>query len=461
MARSSHWWGGVAGTLCALGVGGGALAVDFDELVRLPKVVPEEVNDVSLVGRSLSIGSGRIIAGALGENNFQGAVYIMERSGANWMSTHRLEADDGEMDDEFGTDVDIDGDVAIVGAACDDNPAGTDAGAAYIFVRNPMTDTWSQENKFLGGAAMFGAEAGQSVAVDNGRIAYGSPNEDGMSNLEGAVYVWNRFDSPKGVIYVFEGRITPDVPVTSAQFGWSLDLEGNTMVVGAISEDQLGAGGAVYVFERISNMWQQTDRLTAPGGAPTSNFGFSVAIDGNTIAVGAPTENDNADRTGAMYFYTRTGMRGTGNWSFEQRVTASDRMEDDFMGEFVAIDGSLAVTASRGVDERGMDAGAAYLFERTGAVGSATWTEFDKLFADAPTENGQFSRALAMEGDTIAIAENQDSDQASGAGGVHMFWLLTYPYPPDPGGCPADLDGSGDVGAGDLAELLGLWGPCP
>ena len=253
-------------------------------------------------------------------------------------------------------------------------------------------------------------------------------------------------------ISAFEGFFKASNTEGDDSFGISLALseDGSTLAVGAYDEDSSGTGvgsvpnnlstnsGAVYVYRRVGAGWSFQAFIKASNTGDGDNFGVSVALsaDGNTLAVGANSEDssgrgvgtvsdEGAGNSGAVYVYTRVGAA----WSFQAFVKASNTGGGDGFGAAVALsaDGdTLAVgainedTSGAGVgspsDEALADSGAAYVFVRAGAV----WT-FQSFFkASNPGVNDFFGRSVALSGDgnTLAVGAQREGSSGTGVGSV-------------------------------------------
>lgn len=234
------------------------------------------------LGESVAISGDLIIAGAaLVEPDNTGAAYAFRFNGGQWITEHKFFASDGQDDDHFGGAVAVSGDVTVIGARLhDDN--GADSGAAYIYRYNGAT--WFEEQKLFAfdGA---GVQYGSSVAIDGATIVVGAPFPG--STLSSA-YVYT-FD---GVDWVFEQKLAPPDVQDDLQFGSSVSICGDVIVVGAANRHTNGElfSGAAYVFERQAGQWQQVETLTASDAADGQRLGASVSIDGATVLAGAPTE---------------------------------------------------------------------------------------------------------------------------------------------------------------------------
>jgi hypothetical protein len=236
---------------------------------------------------------------------------------------------------------------------------------------------------------------------------------------------------------VQQAYIKPADPNSLLYFGNSVALSGDTLVVGAPADDVIPfITQAVYVFTRTGDTWSQQARLRASHPESQDRFGFSVALDGDTLVVGAPGEDSNATRTtngnqvdnsatdsGAVYVFTRTGT----TWSQQAYIKASNTGAGDRFGWKVALAGdTLAVSApdedsnSSGVNgnqanNSTADAGAVYVFTRTGT----TWNQQAYIKASNPDSLDVFGIGLALAGDgnTLAVGAVGEDSLATGIDG--------------------------------------------
>ena len=167
-----------------------------------------------------------------------------------------------------------------------------------------------------------------------------------------------------------EAKLTASDGAASDNFGYSVAVAGDTAVVGAWGDDAKGsASGSAYVFVKPAAGWAtgtQTAKLTAADGAANDQFGYSVAVDGDTAVVGANFDDDNASDSGSAYVFTRGE---SGGWSQATKLTASDGAANDQFGHSVAVAGDTAVVGAHFDDDNGSKSGPAYAF------GIQNWTD--------------------------------------------------------------------------------------
>lgn len=310
-----------------------------------------------------------------------GAVYVFVRSGTIWIQQAYLKSTNPGTDDRFGSSIALsaDGSTLAVGAPNEDsnatgvggdsaNNVATDSGAAYVFTRSGTT--WSPQAYVKASNTGASDIFGQSVALsgDGSILVVGAPLEDSSSTgINGAL---NEAGTNPGAVYAFtrdgttwsqQAYIKASIFVNRNQFGWSVALsaDSTTLAVGANNESSiLNGAGAVFLFTHSRTDWSQQAILKASNLGTFDNFGTSVALsaDGSTLAVGAPFEDspasgingdqslDSALDAGAAYLFTRSGP----TWSQQAYVKASNTGAGDNFGGSVALsaDGStLAVGA--------------------------------------------------------------------------------------------------------------------
>ena len=378
-----------------------------------------------------------------------------------------LKASNTGSSDQFGYSVALDGDMLAVGAPGErsgakgvggdqlDNSA-RDSGAVYVFERRG--DTWSQSAYLKASNTGSSDQFGWSVALDGDTLAVGAPEEDsratgvGGDQLDdsaansGAVYVFERGGGSWSQAAYLKASKNDGGP---AEFGHSVALEGDTLVVGALKEassatgvggDGLGTfaigSGAAYVFERSGGSWRQAAYLKASNTDAYDYFGHSVALDGDMLAVGAPGERsgakgvggdqlDNSARdSGAVYVFERSG----GSWRQAAYLKASNTDSADRFGGSVALEGDTLVvgalkeaSSATGVggdqlDNSFPESGAAYVFERSGG----SWRQAAYLKASNTDALDFFGRGVALKGDTLAVAALGEASGATGVGGNQL-----------------------------------------
>ena len=373
---------------------------------------------VALDGDVLAVGARFADGGGLTN---AGAVYIFERVAGTtngWREVGKRMASDAANNDFLGAAVAVQGDVVAAGAT-----AG--AGAVYVFERNTGgTNAWGQAAKLV---AADSDAIGTAVDVDGDVIIAGDAFQDfGPSNSVGAAYVFERNAGGTNA-WGRTAKLVASDAAPSNFFGAAVAARGDVIVVGAYQTSPGGVfkAGAAYVFHRNAggiNAWGEVARLTASDAAAEDRFGYSVAVEGDVIAVGAHTADPNGvESLGATYLFQRNAG-GTNAWARVARLTAADRADSDELGISVAVDGDLAAAGAHLADVDGeQNAGAVYLFQRN-TGGTNEWDQVAKLVAADVQPSEYLGRSVAVDGDTVlagapyAVAQSQPS-----AGAVCVF----------------------------------------
>ena len=366
-------------------------------------------------GSAVAISGDTAVVGAYAHDTPVGAdagsAYVFVRSATGWKAQQELVAPDGAPGDFFGISVTIAGDTAVVGARLHDTGAGADAGSAYVFVRTGTA--WTLEQELLASDAAAGDSFGTSVSLSGDTVVVGAPVADAAGGVDaGAAYVFVR----SGAAWAEQQKIVPSDSRALEDFGYSASLSADTVVMGAPSDD-LGVAynaGSAYVFVRSGGTWVERQKLLAPRGARNDHFGFAVSVSGDTVVVGAFSD-DTAGGTdaGSANVFIRSGRI----WAWQQRLLASDAAPDDYFGFAVSVEGEAAVVGAPRHDISAPDGGSAYVFVRSGA----TWTEQRKLSAPDASAGDSFGRAVSISWDTVvAGAPADDTPGGADAGSVHV-----------------------------------------
>jgi hypothetical protein len=327
----------------------------------------------------------------------------------------RLVAVDGAARDRFGTAVALSGDTAVIGAPLNDE-IYNDQGTVYVFVRSG--GTWTMQQKLWVNDGAEGDCFGAAVALSGDTLVVGAAGDDiGANYDQGSVYVFTR----NGGWWDEQQKISASDGAQSDRFGWSVALEGDTLAVGA-DHDAIGSNvdqGSAYVFVRgggTQPVWTQQQKLTAGDGAVGDSFGSAVALEGDTLVACAPFDDIAANpNQGSAYVFTRSGA----TWTQQQKLTAGDGAADDRFGHAVALsDDKLVVGAPYAAIGSNYQQGSVYAFTRTGTV----WTEGQKLSAGDGMGEDRFGSAVALGGETLAVgAPNRFTSGDTGLGAVYVF----------------------------------------
>jgi hypothetical protein len=209
-------------------------------------------------------------------------------------------------------------------------------------------------------------------------------------------------------------KITAGSPSAGDLFGDCVAIAGDTVVVGVPSDDDPGTGsGSVYVFHRNVNMWPQIDWFRSNEWQNGALFGQAVSISGTDIAVGAPFDIIGGLITGSVEVCQRTDI----GWGLGQLLTAADAAEGDYFGEKVCISGNDIIVGARGNDDSGPRSGSAYIFHRSGTV----WTQQAKLVANDAAAEDWFGNSVSISGEYAIVGARFDDDRGDTSGSAYIF----------------------------------------
>ncbi len=423
-------------------------------------------------GAAVAVSASTLVVGARGEDSNakgmggdptndgateSGAAYVFVRDGTSWKPQAYLKASNAESNDEFGTAVAISGDTIVVGAPLEDSSSampGQDnsvaqSGAAYVFVRT--NGVWAQQAILKAGNPAPEDAFGAAVAIDGDTIVVGAFHEgssatgvDGNQTIRaaaesGAAYVFTR----SGTTWTRAAYLKASNTTTGDHFGAAVAIAGTTIAVGAPAEDsnavtvgglQLNEQGtdrgAVYVFLKGTTSWSQQAYLKASSAQLEAHFGASLALAGDTLAVGAPGEatdgvglNPASTTTqrfdsGAVFVFTRA----TAAWTQQVFIKAPNAAAADLFGSAVALSGEVLVVGAPGESTSGLgvngpdadrsseSSGAAYGYTRT----AGTWAKTVYLKGSVNSPQRMLGESVSLAGATLAIGASGDSNGGKG-----------------------------------------------
>ena len=321
--------------------------------------------------------------------------------------------------DEFGWSAVIDGDTIAVGAPYHDEVA-EDAGAVFIFER--QGDGWVETARLL---PPFGEAAGwfgRWLALDDGRLVIGAPYEDvtpatGGDAIHdvGSAYVYERINGE----WRRTATLLPERMVPGASFGWSVAIDGDRLAVSAWNDtvDEEKAG-SVYIYREAKGSWRLEARVVPPDPQPVHQFGRDIALDDNVLVVGAPGHDSDYEDSGAIYVYHQFEFA----WNFTGRFIPPDLSVGDALGTQVSVSLPWFAAGAHAHDADGWEAGAVYLW-RLGDV----WEFNTRLVPSDIAVGDWFGYAPALQGDRLVVGAPHRADPDTGlyrTGAAYVFELV-------------------------------------
>jgi hypothetical protein len=266
-----------------------------------------------------------------------------------WIEQKILTISDEGKEKGFGTAVDICGLTAVIGAP-NDNVNGIDSGSAYIFEQ--VNNQWVQQTKLLPTDGTEGDQFGTTVAINGNLLIIGAPNNDVNGTDSGSAYIFEKTNNQ----WTQKTKLIPTDGTEGDQFGNSVAIDGYVIIVGKHFDSYNGwDSGSAYIFEKTNNQWTQKTKLIPNDGEEYDEFGNSVAISENTILIGAVRNDDNGWDSGSAYIFEKTNNQ----WTQKTKLIPSDGAEDDEFGISVSIDNNTAIIGSQKINNE-----SAYIFKK-------------------------------------------------------------------------------------------------
>jgi len=434
-------------------------------------------SDVAIHGDTMSVGAymekssqTTITNGntaASDDTAYNGAVYVYTRDNtSSWSQQAYIKPSNAQQTNAFftyfGFTISLDNNTLAVGAQCDysnqqsitnsDSAASTNTSSACsgaVFVYTRSGNNWSQQSYIKASNSGPEDQLGRAVALSGDTIVAGANKEDTGSDDSGAVYVFTR----SGTAWSEQAILKASNSDADDQFGNGVDIDGDTIVVWAEREASNqrsitnGTGGsdnnsnqfsgAVYVYTRTGTNWSQQAYIKSSNNDASDNFGYSLSIDGDTLAVASPGDDSNQNtitngtssstdnslaNSGAVFVYTRSVT----NWSQQAYIKPSNPHDASF-GTTVSLKGDLLVVGSAGEDSSttsiiyGSSAssdpsgdnnnGAVYVFKRSGT----SWSQIAYIkAANGDVEDGFGGSRIALDNSTIVVGANYEASNQRG-----------------------------------------------
>jgi hypothetical protein len=287
---------------------------------------------------------------------------------------------------------------------------------------------------------------GKSCCIDGGQLVVGA--FAATTGRPGSAHVFEL--GPSG--WVQTARLVPADGGAGDEFGNSVGISGDLVIVGSEYNDSAPGNnaGAAYVFEKLSGRWTQEAKLQPLDAQQQHNFGEYVAIEGTVAVAGCRFDATLGNNAGAAYVFERVD----GQWLQTAKLFGSAGKRNDLSADTLAIGGGRILMSSYRSDASGGHSGSAYLFEKVDGV----WTEVAHLVANDGA--GELSRGVAIDGDRVVLGARLESTNGEAAGAGYVFekwngaWIQTAKLLPRFG---RSMDWAGEAVAvrGDRIVLSG------
>ena len=381
------------------------------------KINASDANKNAKFGSKVCINDDAIIIGAIGDNDM-GAVYIYDIPTTGWSNIAekaKLTASDKAEDDLFGSEIWMSSKTIIVGAYQDDD-RGKSSGSIYIFDKPASgwtTTTETEKQLSYSGKTTANTYYGESVSIDGNYAVVGARHYNSYSGKAHVLY----YD---GTEWEVIATLTASDAEENDFFGRSVSISGNTIVAGAYGDDDKDSeSGSAYVFVKPESGWTdmtETAKLTASDGTKRNDFGYTVDISDNTIVVGAFHIDS---YTGAAYVFVKPES-GWKNMTETAKLTATDGAIEDYFGGSLSIDDSVIVVGAYCDDDNGSSSGSVYIFKES-STGWENMTETKKIVAADGAAYDYFGISVGISGQTVVVGAKFDDDSASNSGSLYVF----------------------------------------
>jgi hypothetical protein len=307
----------------------------------------------------------------------------------------------------FGFAVELNGSWLASSAPVEDVGSIEDAGAVYLLEH--VGPTWIERTRIVSAAPRLGNQFGVGLAYDLDTLAIGEPFADQAALVDGnvSVYVQN------GATFTPQAVLGQPLGQNGIAFGWSVALDGDSLAVGAPYYDN-GAGpgsGAVFVFRRTGGVWALDATLTPSDPEPQDWFGYAVAIDNTTALVGAYGKGSDQ---GAAYVF----LRGASGWSQQGKLVSVPSLVQRQFGYAVALQGNQAFIGAPGAALQNEVPGSVHVYLRSGTI----WNKQLELTASNGQAYDFFGGGLEVLGARLVI-NARDSGYAYLYSGIGPNWV--------------------------------------
>ena len=385
-------------------------ATGWINMTETAKLIASDGETKNYFGYSVGISNNTVVVGSYNDD-YKGSAYIFEKPVSGWVNmteTAKLTSSDLETDDCFGYSVNVSDNTVVIGANKNDNK-----GSAYVFEK-PVSG-WTNMNetaKLTASDGEIGDDFGYSIGISNDAVVVGAVYGDSNMNDEGSAYV---FEKPvSGWTDMIENaKLTASDGGDNDQFGYSVGISNNNIVVGAIWSDSNGLWeGSAYIFEKPVTGWinmTETAILTASDGEPSDKFGNSVCISYDKVFISARNNNDGGGyNSGSSYFFEKPGTVWL-NMNENQKILPLPYLNNaiEYYGRSVSVSGNYAVVGAYGYNDW---QGRAYVLFYNGTV----WENIAVL----TTSDGLsklFGFSVCILGDNIVVGSYGDNDYTGSA----------------------------------------------
>ncbi len=336
-----------------------------------------------------------------------GSVWVYRYHKNAWVPVQKLKPMDAQTGDNFGRSVTLQGKVAVVGAHWDDDN-GNQAGSVYIFQHNGSE--WVQVQKLLAPDGAPNDRFGATLALHGKRLLVGSWLDDDKGGASGSVYSFHH----NGSAWVFDQKLTASDGSGGDQFARYVAMSRGVALIGAWKDDAAGVdSGSAYIYRHTGTQWVEEQKLVPNDLGAGDLFGWATHMDKDVAIVGSYNDDDGAQNAGAVYVYRDTGS----GWVMEQKVLADDAAAFNQFGYSIAVHGDTMLLGSKITQPSVNQVGKAYVFRRSGGV----WTQRRLLEPPDGAAFDAYSFHLHMHANTFVVGAWRHEAGGVQAGAAYVW----------------------------------------
>ncbi len=405
------------------------------------KIVASDRLTYDNFGSSVSIFENTTIVGApqkalkLSDNEYifyAGAAYIYEiDEEENWVEKQILIPSIQSMGSNFGQAVDIFNNYAIIGSN-EDIDDSENVGAAYIFEKNELGE-WEEKARLVASDKNADDNFASSVCINDTFAFIGVPDKQISDKTNaGAVYIFKKDINNNWVEYQ---KLTASDANTNDNFGNSVSLDDNSVLIGAKGVDNNTGAAYFFSFNSNTDLWEEKQKVMASDKNSNDSFGFSVSISESNAIIGANNEDEDISgentltQAGSVYFFH---LENNNLWEESQKIVANDRGSEDYFGSSVSLFQDYAVVGAQNEDEDITgnttieNSGSAYYYKLNS---ENIWSQIQKIKASDLDASDIFGCSVDIFGNKLIIGALNESHDASGgnsyskAGSCYLFNL--------------------------------------
>ncbi len=343
-----------------------------------------------------------------------GAAYVLELEGGRWVIRDKIMASDGFENAHFGREIAIDKNMMAVSSRAHDQD-GNWTRSVYVLER--QGNLWQERAHLLPEGYPQYTYFGLAMAVEDGILVVGDWGDDDTVLDAGAIYIYERIEGQ----WIRQAKMQAPEPRRDGGFGYDVAINDGVIVVGNQSFDIHTADRQrVWIIERGSDRWEVRAVLSPSDLSDGDAFGSAVAVDDSSILIGAPGKDVHGRASGAVFVFRRVNDA----WEEVALLAPSDGDENDTFGDYLSLDGPLAViSAPNDEDHYGSPRGTAYVFERLGDA----WQEVRELGDPHGASFDCFGYGLGVSGSHVVVGVPGESNGDQTEGAAYAFVIAECP----------------------------------